>query len=350
MPDRLPRPDFASPHPRVSLPTHVLWAALTAAAVTACAGPGAAPADIDAAPAATATATPAGGEGAGPHQSSSATPGPEASPVPADVTDRITSQVPDLAALDLPVTDFTETRFAVARDAHTIQAIAFVPTTPGPHPTVILAHGFGGSMHDLARYARELAARGHAAVVFDFVGGSPRSESDPDMQKMSVNTELADLAAVVAHVQDQDYADPQRLTIFGHSQGGLVAAMFAAAHPDELANLVLLAPAFGLPELVRTEIGTASAAPETAVLLGLVVSRRYIDDIWAVRAADLGFAGPTLIVHGDADTLLPLADSQAALPRYPAGRLAILPGGPHNPSGESFTQAVSHTLAFLAAP
>ena len=133
MPDRLPRPDFASPHPRVGLPTRVLWAALTAAAVTACAGPGAAPADSDAAPAATATATPGGGEGAGPRPSSSATPGPDTPPVPADVTDRITSQVPDLATLDLPVTDFTETRFTVARDAHTIQAISIGISMPTIH-------------------------------------------------------------------------------------------------------------------------------------------------------------------------------------------------------------------------
>lgn len=346
MPERLPRP-----RPAAGLPARVLLAAAAAVAVGACAGPSAAPTQIDATPLTTAAPNP--GEAPPPPavpSSAGATPGPTSSlPPVADVADRITSRAPDVAALDLPVTDFTETRFTVARDAHTIQAIAFVPTTPGPHPTVILAHGFGGSMHDLARYARELAAHGHAAVVFDFVGGSPRSESDSDMQKMSVQTELADLEAVVAHVQSQDYADPQQLTIFGHSQGGLVAAMFAVAHPETLANLVLLAPAFGLPELVRAEIGPASAAPETAILLGLAVSRKYLDDISQVQAADLGYAGPTLIVHGDADTLLPVADSQAALARYPAGKLAILPGGPHNPSGESFTQVVAHTLAFLAA-
>ncbi len=40
-------------------------------------------------------------------------------------------------------------------------------------------------------------------------------------------------------------------TLFGSSLGGLMAAIFTARHPDQVCNLVLLAPALHLPEFSR---------------------------------------------------------------------------------------------------
>ncbi|MEO3875592.1 alpha/beta fold hydrolase [Nonomuraea sp. B12E4] len=112
----------------------------------------------------------------------------------------------------------------------TLLGVLHVPAGRGPHPVVVLLHGFPGNERnfDLAQVLRRA---GYASLVFHYrgswgVGGS-----------WSWGHVLEDAAAVVAGLRDRDLAaahrlDPRRLALIGHSLGGFAALMTAAADPS----------------------------------------------------------------------------------------------------------------------
>lgn len=106
--------------------------------------------------------------------------------------------------------------------------VLHVPAGRGPHPVVVLLHGFPGNERnfDLAQVLRRA---GYASLVFHYrgswgVGGS-----------WSWGHVLEDTAAVVAALPGIAAAhrlDPRRLALIGHSLGGFAALMTAAADPS----------------------------------------------------------------------------------------------------------------------
>jgi dipeptidyl aminopeptidase/acylaminoacyl peptidase len=109
----------------------------------------------------------------------------------------------------------------------TLLGVLHVPAGPGPHPIVVLLHGFPGIERnfDLAQVLRRA---GYASLVFHYrgswgVGGS-----------WSWVHVLEDAAAAVAALREPDLVtahrlDPRRLVLVGHSLGGFAALMTAAA-------------------------------------------------------------------------------------------------------------------------
>ncbi|TMR25180.1 alpha/beta fold hydrolase [Nonomuraea turkmeniaca] len=112
----------------------------------------------------------------------------------------------------------------------TLLGVLHVPAGRGPHPVVVLLHGFPGNERNFD-LAQALRRAGHASLVFHYrgswgVGGS-----------WSWGHVLEDAAAVVTGLRDQDLAaahrlDPRRVVLIGHSLGGFAALMTAAAHPS----------------------------------------------------------------------------------------------------------------------
>jgi alpha-beta hydrolase superfamily lysophospholipase len=97
------------------------------------------------------------------------------------------------------------------------------PTTPGPHPLVIMLHGFTGWKEEthLVTLAADLAAAGIAALRFD-APGSGQSEGTWGEHYRLTNY-LADVADVLAYAKAHLPVDPQRIAIWGHSMGGFTA-------------------------------------------------------------------------------------------------------------------------------
>ncbi|MGN9846114.1 alpha/beta hydrolase family protein [Nonomuraea sp. H19] len=128
--------------------------------------------------------------------------------------------------------DFPATTPALTFDSGgaSLLGVLHVPAGRGPHPVVVLLHGFPGNERnfDLAQVLRRA---GYASLVFHYrgswgVGGS-----------WSWGHVLEDTAAVVAGLRDEELAaahrlDPRRLVLIGHSMGGFAALMTAATEPS----------------------------------------------------------------------------------------------------------------------
>jgi dienelactone hydrolase len=112
----------------------------------------------------------------------------------------------------------------------TCAAWLYRPDGHGPHPIVILAHGFGGVREArLWAYAERFAAAGMAALVFDYrhfgaSGGEPR-------QLLDIERQHDDWRAAIEFARGLDGVDPERVALWGTSfSGGHVAVLAAEDH------------------------------------------------------------------------------------------------------------------------
>lgn len=99
-----------------------------------------------------------------------------------------------------------------------------------PHPTVVMAHGFGGVRGArLDAFAERFAEAGLAALVFDYrnfgdSGGRPR-------QLLDIGMQLEDWHGALAYVRSRADVDVSRVALWGTSfAGGHVIAVAARDH------------------------------------------------------------------------------------------------------------------------
>lgn len=236
------------------------------------------------------------------------------------------------------------------RDGHQIYGIVYIPrNTGGKMPAVIFSHGFGGTHSVGTQYAEALAQKGYVAYCFDFCGGSPGSRSDGSTLEMSLFTEQADLEAVISMIQELDYVDSENLFLIGTSQGGAVSAITGSAHPKEIRGMVLLYPAFVMVDNANALFPSVDKIPDTYYFMWMNVGRAYFEpllgyDIYGEIAA---YDRDVLLIHGDADGIVPLSYSERALEVYPSAELKIIPGGGHGFYGDDARQTIDYILEYL---
>jgi len=119
-----------------------------------------------------------------------------------------------------------------------MNALLFVASGKGPHPTVILMHGLPGNERNLD-LAQAIKRAGWDVLTFTYRGawGSPGD--------FSISNSMEDTAAALAFALSQEGAkygiDSRHVVLAGHSMGGATAMMTAASATD-LDGLILIDP------------------------------------------------------------------------------------------------------------
>ena len=167
---------------------------------------------------------------------------------------------------------------------------------------------------------------------------------------MSVLDQQADLEAVVEHFRKQEQVDPKKIVVLGESQGGLVAALTAASIGKKISKLVLVYPAFCIPYHWRAKYPNLSDIQDTTRLWRVPMGRRYFEEIHSMDAFESAkkYKKPVLIVHGDADNVVPLADSERVVKMYKNARLHVIPGAGHGFNDEQFAKMIGWLNEFLS--
>jgi len=121
-----------------------------------------------------------------------------------------------------------------------INGLVYQPSGAGPHPTLVLCHGWPGNEKNLD-LAQAVRRAGWNVVTFNYRGswGSPGS--------FSFAQNLEDADAVLAYLRSPANAaalgvDTHRMVLAGHSMGGWVTAQ-TAAHDHALAGAILISAA-----------------------------------------------------------------------------------------------------------
>jgi phospholipase/carboxylesterase len=187
---------------------------------------------------------------------------------------------------------------------------AHVPPGEGPHPTVLLLHGWGASAHDLIGLA-PILHRGEALVLcpqgplafqagpgavgygwFPLTSGRP---PDPEV----VEDALARVGRFLDAAQQRYAIDPAKLVMAGFSQGGFMAYQLALRDPERYAGLLALSS--WLPTEVARGIPRhpAHARLPTLVIHGSSDPMVAIDRAYASRDALLELGVPTVFREYD---------------------------------------------------
>lgn len=253
-------------------------------------------------------------------------------------------------SLEAPYEYETQELYA-QRDGMQIYGVITIPQNAGEKmPAVIFSHGFGGTHAVGTQYAHALAQKGYVVYCFDFCGGSPGSRSDGSTLEMSLFTEQADLEAVISMIQGLDYVDGENLFLMGTSQGGAVSAITGAAHPEEIRGMVLLYPAFVMVDNAKELFPSAEEIPDTYYFMWMDVGRTYFEPLldYDIYGAIAAYDRDVLLIHGDADSIVPLSYSERAVEVYPSAELKIIPGGGHGFYGDDARQTTDYILEYLA--
>jgi pimeloyl-ACP methyl ester carboxylesterase len=130
------------------------------------------------------------------------------------------------------------------------------PQGPGPHPALVLAHGFGAN-HTMAlqTYEQHFAAAGIATLAFDYrhLGASDGLPK----QRLSLRRHRQDLIAALDHVRELPGIDRTRVGLWGTSLGAMHVLRVAAERPD-VAAVVVQCPIVDGPATL-TKLGAAAA-------------------------------------------------------------------------------------------
>ena len=238
------------------------------------------------------------------------------------------------------------------RDGLTIYGQAYIPNNENEkHPTVIMGHGFGGTYRNNEPYAAYLASQGIAAYIFDFNGGGTASQSDGNTRDMSVITEVADMKAVFEQVKTLDFVDTDHLFLMGESQGGFVAALLATQLKNEIAGLMLLYPAFVIPDDAHKHYGSPSEIPDQVDLWGVPLGSVYYTDVWNIDVYQEinPYTGDVLIFHGLQDKLVPVSYSERAVEAYQSATLITYNDADHGFNGKHAEQTSIKMVEFIKA-
>lgn len=193
---------------------------------------------------------------------------------------------------------------------------------------IVLVHGMGGSWPEMAALGRDLVRRAYDVLLFDLRG---HGQSDPARLSMG-RRERTDIRAVQAWARAQGYT-ADRIGWLGHSMGASTLLMEAARNP-EIQVVVLDSPYGNLPELLRTELPKHSHLPPW-FNPGIELAAHFAygvrtDDLMPIRDARRWGQRPLLLIHGEADSIVPVTQAlQLARAAGPTCRTITLPGVEH---------------------
>jgi fermentation-respiration switch protein FrsA (DUF1100 family) len=135
-----------------------------------------------------------------------------------------------------------------------------LPSGAGPHPLVIMAHGFGGLKEwTIPAVADAFVAAGMAAMAFDYRNfgdsdGSPREEVDHPGQ-------VADWRSAISFAATLHEIDPERIGVWGTSLGGR-NVLIVGALERRLRCVVAQVPAIDWADTVLHHQNNASQREE----------------------------------------------------------------------------------------
>ncbi|MDD2213555.1 MAG: alpha/beta fold hydrolase [Oscillospiraceae bacterium] len=218
---------------------------------------------------------------------------------------------------------------------HQLIGELYRPQTQGPCPCLILGHGLTGNRNErlLVTISQTLYDIGISSLRFDFNG---HGESSGAAQNVTLRSETADLAAVLAFAKAHPGLDSAQLFVSGHSMGSLVALMTYAQQPQAIAGLVLISSAFTIfHELTAPLTGsnlTSFLSKGVMDLGGFQIGRELIEDCAALDGFALArqVTPHALLIHGQNDQDSPPYNSvQLKYIWKEHAQLKLIPGADH---------------------
>ena len=194
-----------------------------------------------------------------------------------------------------------------------------------PAPAVLVMHGWGANVASLWPVVPPLHRAGFAVLLIDArCHGSSDGEAFTSMPRFA-----EDVASGLAWLKLQPWIATDRLALIGHSVGAAASLLHASRQHDVRAVVSL--SSFAHPREVMRALMAEKRVPYLVV--GWYVMRHVqrvigatFDEIAPVNTI-AHVRCPTLVVHGQADTVVPVCDASRLVSRNPRARLLCVDGG-----------------------
>jgi len=215
----------------------------------------------------------------------------------------------------------------------TARAAAVVDAQPdtraAPYPLIVFAHGFGSSLNEYQALLVRWAVAGYVVAVPLFPLTRSDAPGGPDLADFA--NQPADLGFLITQVVQESsrsgglltgLVDPRHIGAAGHSLGGVTTLGLVAN----------------------------TCCRDARVAAAIVISGDPIS--FPTGTVDLASAPPLLLVHGNADPVVPYVSSIDAFnsAHPPKGLLTVVGGGhdsPVVPTGRAFPSVVRTTIGFF---
>jgi uncharacterized protein len=229
--------------------------------------------------------------------------------------------ISEVSTAEIPE-DF-ERHTLVARDAVAVHALE-LPAPFGAR-TIVHFHNNRETAASKVEIARALRARGFGVLLVEYRGYGASSGAEPSEEGLYLDAECAlDMLA-------KRGVGPERIVLWGTSLGTGVAAEMARRGRG--ARLVLVTPYTSIPGLVT------DAAP-------IVPAWILVPDHFDTLAKSDDIHVPTLVIHGDADEIVPFWMGERVARAIRGARLVRIAGAHH---GDLFARDGDHLLAEITA-
>ncbi|MGW4128211.1 SDR family NAD(P)-dependent oxidoreductase [Amycolatopsis japonica] len=236
-----------------------------------------------------------------------------------------------------PLTERLTVHEITSADGTVIYGHLSLPVGPGPHPAVVVCMpGDGGVLDEEGGYRHvsehaPLNAAGFAVLSVD-QRGAPGHGSEFRALAQIGGDDIDDVVAATQYVAGLSEIDETRINILGTSRGAYSALLALERGPDLWRHAVLLMGFYDPARFVKADQGRPGSLLPTG---GPAAVEEYFASSRRQPLNGLGdLAAPLLIVHGDADPVVPFTESDELAARMrqeglPA-ELIIVPGLAHD--------------------
>lgn len=220
----------------------------------------------------------------------------------------------------------------------TLAGTFLVPTTPGPHPAIIMIHGSEQASRKMGFYrilAEWLVREGLAVLLYDKRGvGDSTGVYQEFANDSNLNNLAGDGLAGVEWLKNRAEVDPTRIGVMGASQAGWVGPRMAAQSPDVAFMVLMVGPTISPAQESLYEqldgqrrLGMAEWTEEEITAQVLAAASSPFDPLPYLEPLTI----PVLWLYGGLDKSIPTYASMAVLEQLnkPNFTVHLFPTGNH---------------------
>ena len=188
------------------------------------------------------------------------------------------------------------------------------------HTTIIILHGWGGNAEWMLPIAKPFYQAGMNVLLID-----SRCHGNSDGAMFSSLPRFAeDMGSAIDWLKDKHPKRSQKLALLGHSVGAGAVLLEASRRKD--IDAVISVSAFAHPEWMMKRYLGSFHIPK--LLINLILA--YVQWLIGLRFACFApistvckINAPVLIVHGKADTIVPIDDAHAIIKHCPEPHITL---------------------------
>jgi alpha-beta hydrolase superfamily lysophospholipase len=174
-------------------------------------------------------------------------------------------------------------------------------------------------------------------------------ESDEDFEEMTVLNEVAEAKTNLEFVRSNPSIDKNNIIVLGFSMGGLVASLLAEEHPADINNLILLAPAGTLSQIIEKQMDYANFIEELNAydLGGNLLGKDFVTELKSLEVWENAarYKNDVMLIHGTSDQAVHVEVSSLYRKNcYPLATLLHIEGADHTFNSYKWEQEVIEAI------